>query len=92
MDSGFSQTSLTVVWSLIGVAAWIRGSRRRNRNVWMGGAILMVVVLVKLLFVDRTYMGNYTGIISFMAVGLLLVGVGYVAPSPPRSSAAGESA
>jgi uncharacterized membrane protein len=58
----------------------------------MGGAILMAVVLVKLLFVDRTYMGNLPGIVSFMAVGLLLVGVGYVAPSPPRSSVAGESA
>lgn len=92
LDSGFSQASLTVVWSLIGVSAWIRGSRRRDRGVWTGGAVLMAVVLLKLLFVDRSYMGNLPGIVSFMAVGLLLVGVGYVAPSPPRSSAAGEAA
>ena len=31
LDSGFSQASLTVVWSLSGVGAWILGSRRRNR-------------------------------------------------------------
>ena len=90
LDSGFSQASLTVVWSLLGVAAWVRGSLRRNRTVWMGGAVLMGIVLVKLLFVDRSYMGNLPGIVSFMAVGLLLVGVGYVAPSPPRSQAPGE--
>jgi uncharacterized membrane protein len=92
LNSGFSQASLTVVWSLLGVSAWIIGSRRRNRQVWMGGAVLMGIVLVKLLFVDRGYMGNMPGIISFMAVGLLLVGVGYIAPSPPKRLEAGESA
>ncbi len=92
LDSGFTQASLTVVWSLLGVGAWIRGSLRRDRAVWMGGAVLMGIVLAKLLVVDRSYMGNLPGIVSFMAVGLLLVGVGYVAPSPPRSQASGESA
>ncbi len=91
LDSGFTQASLTVVWSLLGVGAWVRGSLRRDRAVWMGGAVLMGIVLAKLLFVDRSYMGNLPGIVSFMAVGLLLVGVGYVAPSPPRSQASGES-
>jgi uncharacterized membrane protein len=85
LDSGFSQASLTVVWSLIGVSAWILGSRRRNWTVWMGGAVLMGIVLLKLLAVDRSYMGNLPGIVSFMAVGLLLVGVGAIAPSPPRT-------
>ena len=92
LDSGFSQASLTVVWSLLGVSAWIRGSMRRDRTVWMGGAVLMGIVLVKLLVVDRSYMGNLPGIVSFMAVGLLLVGVGYIAPSPPRTQASGEAA
>jgi uncharacterized membrane protein len=92
LRSGFSQASLTVVWSLLGVGAWILGSRRRNRQVWMGGAVLMGIVLLKLLMVDRGYMGNMPGIISFMAVGLLLVGVGYIAPSPPKRQEAGESA
>ena len=91
LDSGFSQASLTVVWSLLGVGAWVRGSLRRDRTVWMGGAVLMGIVLAKLLFVDRSYMGNLPGIVSFMAVGLLLVGVGYVAPSPPRTQPSGES-
>jgi uncharacterized membrane protein len=84
LDSGFSQASLTVVWSLIGVGSWILGSRRRRRDIWWGGAVLMGIVLVKLITVDRGYMGNMPGIISFMAVGLLLVGVGWIAPQPPR--------
>jgi uncharacterized membrane protein len=83
-DSGVSQMALTLVWSLLGVGSWIIGSRRGDRRLWMGGALLMGVVLLKLVALDRHYMGNVPGIVSFMVVGLLLVGVGYIAPSPPK--------
>ena len=83
-DSGVSQMALTLVWSLVGVGAWIVGSKRGDRRLWMGGAVLMGVVLLKLIALDRHYMGDIPGIASFLAVGLLLVGVGYVAPSPPK--------
>ena len=83
-DSGMSQMALTLVWSLLGVGSWIVGSKRGDRRLWMGGALLMGVVLLKLVVVDRHYMGNVPGIVSFMVVGLLLVGVGYIAPSPPK--------
>ncbi|CAN5140642.1 DUF2339 domain-containing protein [soil metagenome] len=84
LGTGVAQASLTVAWSLLGVGAWILGSRRGDRRIWWAGAALMGIVLVKLLLVDRQYMGNMAGIVSFMAVGLLLVGVGYVAPTPAR--------
>jgi len=83
-DSRLAQTALTVVWSIAGVAAWIAGSRTLRRGLWLAGAILMGVVLAKLVLVDRSYVGNIAGIVSFVAVGLLLIVVGYVAPSPPR--------
>ena len=89
LHSGVSQATLTVAWSLMGVGAWILGSRRMDRRTWSAGAVLMVVVLAKLILVDRGYMGNMPGIVSFMAVGLLLVGVGYIAPSPPKSAPSG---
>jgi len=44
----------------------------------------MGIVLAKLALVDREHMGNIPGIVSFIAVGLLLTVVGYFAPSPPR--------
>ncbi|MEM1181867.1 MAG: DUF2339 domain-containing protein [Acidobacteriota bacterium] len=85
VNTGVAQTSLTVVWSLIGVAAWVLGSQSRHRLLWQAGAALMGVVLVKLILIDRTFMGNIAGIVSFLAVGMLLVAVGYFAPSPPRA-------
>jgi uncharacterized membrane protein len=90
-DSGVSQMALTLVWSLLGVGAWIVGSKRGDRRLWMGGAVLMGVVLLKLVAVDRHYMGNVPGIVSFMVVGLLLVGVGYIAPSPPKLDESGRN-
>jgi uncharacterized membrane protein len=84
LNSGFTQTSLTIVWSLLGVAGLILGSNRGDRKQWMGGGLLMLIVLGKLVLVDRTYMGNIPGIVSCLAVGLLLVVVGYFAPQPPK--------
>jgi uncharacterized membrane protein len=92
LDSGFSQAALTIVWSMVGVGAWIYGSRRLSREVWMGGAALMGLVLAKLLLVDRLYWGDLSGIVSFLAVGALLVGVGWIAPSPPRARTAPPAA
>ena len=82
------QTSLTVVWSLLGVLGWIVGSRRGQRALWLAGAVLMAVVLAKLLLVDRQHLGNLLGIVSFIAYGLLCTVVGYLAPAPPRSDTA----
>lgn len=80
------QTSLTVVWSVLGVIGWILGSRRGQRGLWRAGAVLMAVVLAKLVLVDRQHLGSGFGIASFIAYGLLCTAVGYFAPVPPRAS------
>jgi uncharacterized membrane protein len=86
-SSNLAQTSLTVVWSLLGVLGWVLGSRRGNRPLWLAGALLMGVVLAKLLLVDRSHLGNLFGIASFIAYGLLCTVIGYFAPAPPRGDA-----
>jgi len=85
-DSNLAQTSLTVVWSVLGVIGWVLGSRRGHRLLWLAGAVLMGVVLAKLLLVDRSHLGNLFGIASFIAYGLLCTVIGYFAPAPPRSN------
>lgn len=86
VSTSLAQTSLTVVWSVLGVIGWISGSRRGQRGVWLAGAVLMGVVLAKLVFVDRQHLGNLLGIGSFIAYGLLCTLVGYFAPAPPRET------
>ncbi|MGY4516981.1 DUF2339 domain-containing protein [Lysobacter sp. HA18] len=87
-STGLVQTSLTVLWSVIGMAAWVAGSRRQRRGLWKVGAVLMAVVLAKLVLVDRQYLGNLLGIGSFIAFGLLCTAVGYLAPVPPGETEA----
>ena len=89
--SSLAQASLTVVWSVLGVVGWILGSRRGRRGLWLAGALLMGVVLAKLVLVDRAHLGNLTGIVSFIAYGVLCTIVGYLAPAPPRDGGATES-
>ncbi|HEV2679123.1 MAG TPA: DUF2339 domain-containing protein, partial [Rhodanobacter sp.] len=83
-DSSLAQMSLTVVWSAFGLLAWVWGSRRGQRLVWLAGAVTMGVVLAKLLLIDRSHLGNLFGIASFIAYGLLCTVIGYLAPAPPR--------
>ncbi|MET0550850.1 MAG: DUF2339 domain-containing protein [Xanthomonas sp.] len=92
LGDGVAQTSLTVVWSVLGVLGWVLGSRRGQRGLWLAGAVLMAVVLGKLLLVDRGNLGNVAGIASFIAYGLLCTVVGYLAPAPPRAAEPAEEA
>lgn len=84
LSTSLAQTSLTVAWSVLGMLGWVAGSRRGLRTLWLAGAVLMGVVLVKLVLVDRQHLGNLLGIGSFIAYGLLCTAVGYFAPAPPK--------
>ena len=85
LSSSLAQTTLTVLWSVLGVVGWVVGSRRGQRGLWLAAAVLMGVVLAKLVLIDRQHLGNLLGIGSFIAYGLLCTVVGYLAPAPPRS-------
>jgi uncharacterized membrane protein len=90
LDDNVVQTALTLVWSVLGVLGWIFGSKRGDRLLWTAAAVLMGVVLLKLLLIDRSHLGNLFGIVSFIAYGLLCTAVGYFAPAPPRRAATAE--
>jgi uncharacterized membrane protein len=77
---------------VLGVIAWVLGSRRGQRALWLAGALLMGVVLLKLVLIDRHNLGNALGIGSFIAFGLLCTVVGYFAPAPPRAQASEATA
>ncbi|WP_257389218.1 DUF2339 domain-containing protein, partial [Tahibacter caeni] len=84
MRSALAQACLSVVWCLAGLAAMLTGARRRSRPIWIGGACLVGLVIVKLILIDRTHLKDLYAILGVLAVGGLLMVVGWFAPNPPK--------
>lgn len=80
------QASISVLWALLGLGGMLLGSSMKKRYVWLLGAGLMGLVVVKLFLVDLSNTGTVARIVSFLCVGLLLLLVGYFSPVPPRHS------
>ncbi|NQA46878.1 DUF2339 domain-containing protein, partial [Pseudomonas aeruginosa] len=78
------QAGLSLVWTLCALGLTIAGTRLGRRDLWMVGAALVGVVVVKLFFVELGNSGSLERIISFIGVGVLLLVVGYFSPLPPR--------
>lgn len=84
-DSVIVQTSLSIYWGLLGFSGMIWGARSSRRLLWMTGVAFMALVVIKLFVVDLGNTGTVARIISFIAIGGLLLVVGYFAPAPPRA-------
>ena len=69
----------------------VLGARRTQRAVWVGGAALMAIVVVKLFLVELGNADTLARIVSFLGVGALLLVVGYFAPVPPRGEHEAQS-
>ncbi|MEM7562607.1 MAG: DUF2339 domain-containing protein [Pseudomonadota bacterium] len=79
------QTAISILWTFIGMGAMLFASRRHYRMMWIVGAALVAVVLVKMFFVDLRANGTVERIVSFLVVGSLLVATGYFSPIPQKN-------
>ena len=86
MRSMLVQASLSIFWSLLALCAMVSATRLRLRPLWLTGAAVMGVVVIKLFFVDLSNVGGIERIVSFIGVGLLMLVIGYVSPVPPPTS------
>jgi uncharacterized membrane protein len=84
LNSTLVQASLSIFWGLLGFAAMTVAAQQKWRYVWIVGAGLMAVVVVKLFAVDLSSIGTIARIASFLSVGVLFLVTGYFAPLPPR--------
>jgi hypothetical protein len=78
------QSAISILWTAIGMSAMLFAARKNTRSLWIVGAALVGIVLVKMFFVDLGASGTVERIVSFLVVGSLLVATGYFSPIPPR--------
>ncbi|HKQ22858.1 MAG TPA: DUF2339 domain-containing protein [Burkholderiales bacterium] len=86
LRSDLAQASLSVFWTVLALVAMLWAHRRGLRVVWFSGAGLMAAVVVKLFLVDLAKVGGVERIVSFIAVGVLMLVIGYFAPLPPKKT------
>ena len=85
LASGLVQTSLSIFWTLTAFALMFAAARKKIRLLWLGGAGLIGVVILKLFTIDLANTGTVERIVSFIGVGLICLLIGYVSPLPGRT-------
>ncbi len=84
LSDDISQTSLSLLWALTGLAVALYSSRKKKRTLWIIGASLLGAVVLKLFVIDLSARETIERIVSFTGVGMLLMLVGYFSPLPPK--------
>jgi uncharacterized membrane protein len=85
LQSTLVQTSLSIFWALLALTTMLIATRRASRVVWVIGAVLLTIVVIKLFLVDLSSIGSVERIVSFVGVGLLMLVLGYFSPVPPAA-------
>lgn len=80
-----TQAGYSILWTTLALGMMWLASRRLQRQLWLLGAALLGLTLLKLLLIDLSNSGGAERIISFIGVGLLMLVVGYLAPMPKHT-------
>jgi uncharacterized membrane protein len=89
--SGLFHAAVAVLWGLLALGGMVAANRFKKRVIWFAGAGLLALVVVKLFVVDLSGSGTVSRIVSFLAVGGLMLVVGFFTPLPPLQSKGEES-
>ena len=81
------QAALTLTWTATALPIMLIATRRAIRPLWMTGAALLAVVVVKLFALDLGSLAGLPRVVAFLGVGVLLLLIGYLAPLPPAKAA-----
>lgn len=76
-------TVISVLWGVTALSAMIWANRSRLRWLWFSGAGLLGLEVIKLFLVDLSGTGSVARIVSFLAVGALMLVIGFFSPLPP---------
>jgi uncharacterized membrane protein len=85
LRSSLLQAIYSILWTLLAMVLMYSGTRLARRPLWLVGAALLGLTVVKLLLLDLSAADTLARIVSFIVVGLLMLLIGYFSPIPPRA-------
>lgn len=89
-SSFFVQTGYAILWSVMALVMMVLGHRNARRGLWVLGACLLGLTVVKLILIDMSNTGGVARVVAFIGVGVLILIVGFFAPLPPQAPATFE--
>ncbi len=90
-ESATYQATISILWTAIALCLMAVSAKRLNRPVWIAGAVLLGIVIVKLFTIDLANIDMVARIVSFITVGILMLVIGYLAPLPPAKAVESSS-
>ena len=85
------QSGYSILWTLIAMGLMFLARSRSERLPWLAGAVLLAIVVAKLVFVDMSQVEGLARIVAFIAVGVIMLLIGYFVPIPPRAESPKEA-
>lgn len=85
LNSIVFQSAVSILWGVLALSLTIWATRKGSRQLWFAGAVLLSAVVVKLFLIDLSGTGTIARIVSFLAVGMLMLVIGYSSPLPPKN-------
>ncbi len=86
IESALAQTCISILWGVCGMGIMILSAKKMWRPVWISGAAIIAVLVIKLFIFDTSGIGTIERIVAFISVGIVLLITGYFAPVPPSRS------
>ena len=84
-DAAQVQMALSILWTLCALVIMNTSRKLYSRELWLIGASLLGLVILKLATKDWSDKDTLAGIISFMVVGIIILLIGYLSPIPAKS-------
>lgn len=91
VDSFVVQGGWSILWTVAALGLMVLAFHRGWRRPWLLGAALLAATLLKLFVVDLANRGGAERIVVFIAVGVLMLVLGYFAPIPPQDGDRGAA-
>ncbi|MCP3921918.1 MAG: DUF2339 domain-containing protein [Desulfobacterales bacterium] len=84
LSSMVYHSTLSIFWSILSLVIMVVATKKEKRKLWIVGISLLGIVVIKLFAVDFSTSQTGTKIITGIAVGVLMLVIGFFSPVPPK--------